>query len=160
MVINPDWNEGLAELAEALRDHIESTSVVQSFFDTNDIAPGFDFRSELEGNIERSVLVVLQTDHYASRTWCRREVLWAKSKGYPLVVVNAIQNREERGFPYLGNAPSLRVNGKDPTWCAQVVELALREMLRHCWFYTNLTDLKKSVWCQKKWNTVPTHRRF
>ncbi|MEA3273751.1 MAG: TIR domain-containing protein [Pseudomonadota bacterium] len=131
------------ELAEALRDHIESTSAVQSFFDANDIAPGFDFRSELEGNIERSVLVVLQTDHYASRTWCRREVLWAKSKGCPLVVVNAVHEREERGFPYLGNAPSLRVDGKDPGWCTDVVGLALREMLRHSWFRANLADLEQ-----------------
>jgi len=131
------------ELAEALRDHIESTSAVQSFFDANDIAPGFDFRSELEGNIERSVLVVLQTDHYASRTWCRREVLWAKSKGCPLVVVNAVRDREDRGFPYLGNAPSLRVDGTDPGWCARVVGLALREMLRHSWFRANLADLEQ-----------------
>ena len=131
------------ELAEALRDHIESTSAVQSFFDANDIAPGFDFRSELEGNIERSVLVVLQTDQYASRTWCRREVLWAKSKGCPLVVVNAVRDREDRGFPYLGNAPSLRVDGKDPGWCTQVVGLALREMLRHTWFRANLANLEQ-----------------
>ncbi len=131
------------ELAEALRDHIESTSAVQSFFDTNDIAPGFNFRSELEGNIERSVLVVLQTDRYASRTWCRREVLWAKSKGCPLVVINAVQDREERGFPYLGNVPTLRVDGKDPDWCAQVVDLALRQMLQHSWFRANLVDLEQ-----------------
>lgn len=131
------------ELAEALRDHIESTSAVQSFFDTNDIAPGFDFRSELEGNIERSVLVVLQTDRYASRTWCRREVLWAKSMGCPLVVVNAVQDREERSFPYLGNVPTLRVDGAAPGWCAKVVTLALREMLRHSWFRTNLNDLEQ-----------------
>lgn len=131
------------ELAETLRDHIESSSAVQTFFDTNDISPGFDFRYELEGNIERSVLVVLQTDHYASRTWCRHEVLWAKSKGCPLVVINAVREREERGFPYLGNAPSLRINDKDPTWPIQVVAMALREMLRHCWFYANLTDLKQ-----------------
>jgi len=131
------------ELAEALRDHIESTSAVQSFFDTNDIAPGFDFRSELEGNIERSVLVVLQTDRYASRTWCRREVLWAKSKGCPLVVINAVQGQEERGFPYLGNVPSLRVDGKNPDWCAQVVGIALRQMLQHSWFRANLADLEQ-----------------
>lgn len=130
-------------LAEALRDHIESTSAVQSFFDTNDIAPGFDFRSELEGNIERSVLVVLQTDRYASRTWCRREVLWAKSKGCPLVVINAVQDREERGFPYLGNVPSLRVDGKSPDWCAEVVGLALRQMLQHSWFRADLADLEQ-----------------
>ncbi len=43
------------ELAETLRDYVESSSAVQTFFDANDIAPGFDFRSELEGNIEHSV---------------------------------------------------------------------------------------------------------
>ena len=131
------------ELAEDLRDYIESTSTARSFFDTNDIAPGFDFRSELEGNIERSVLIVLQTDNYVSRTWCRREVLWAKSKGCPLVVINAVRNKEERSFPYLGNAPTLRIHNDDPTWCVRAIEVALREMLRHLWFRANLSDLTK-----------------
>ncbi|MCP5246333.1 MAG: TIR domain-containing protein [Burkholderiales bacterium] len=137
-------------LAETLRDHIETTSAVQTFFDTNDIAPGFDFRSEIEDNIERSVLVVLLTDHYASRTWCRREVLWAKSKGCPLVVVHAVRNREERSFPYLGNTPVIRIavqdfdaNPQQNNWCAQAVALALNEMLRFCWFRAHLNDLKK-----------------
>ena len=134
------------ELAETLRDHVESTTSVQSFFDANDIAPGFDFRTELEGNIERSVLVVLQTDRYASRTWCRREVLWAKTKGCPLVIVNAVREREERGFPYLGNAPTLRVDleNADPGWCSRTVDLALREMLRYSWFRRNLDDLVRA----------------
>jgi len=135
------------ELADTLRDHIETTSAVQTFFDTNDIAPGFDFR---EDNIERSVLVVLLTDHYASRTWCRREVLWAKSKGCPLVVVHAVRAREERSFPYLGNTPVIRIavqdfdaNAQNTHWCAQVVALALHEMLRFCWFRAHLNDLKQ-----------------
>ena len=138
------------ELAETLRDHIETTSAVQTFFDTNDIAPGFDFRTEIEENIERSVLVVLLTDHYASRTWCRREVLWAKRNNCPLVVVHAVRNREERSFPYLGNTPVIRIavqdfdaNPQQNNWCAQVVALALNEMLRFCWFRAHLNDLKQ-----------------
>lgn len=138
------------ELAETLRDHIETTSAVQTFFDTNDIAPGFDFRTEIEKNIERSVLVVLLTDHYASRTWCRREVLWAKKMGCPLVVVHAVREREERSFPYLGNTPVIRIavqdfdaNPQQNNWCAQVVALALNEMLRSCWFRAHLNDLKQ-----------------
>ena len=138
------------ELAETLRDHIETTSAVQIFFDTNDIAPGFDFRTEIKGNIERSVLVVLLTDHYASRTWCRREVLWAKQNNCPLVVVHAVRDREERSFPYLGNTPVIRIavqdfdaNPQQNNWCAQVVALALNEMLRSCWFRAHLNDLKQ-----------------
>lgn len=129
------------ELAQTLRDHIESSGAIESFFDTNDIDPGFDFRVYLEENIGRSVLVVLQTDHYASRTWCRREVLWAKSKGCPMVLVNAVKEREERAFPYLGNAPMLRVDGDEPAWPEQVVALALREALRRLWFKAQLARL-------------------
>ena len=129
------------ELAKTLRNFIESTSAVQSFFDANDIAPGFNFQSELEGNIERSVLVVLQTDSFASRAWCRREVLWAKRKGCPLIIINAVERGEERGFPYLGNAPSLRIQSVDDTWCRKIIRMALKEMLSHLWFRENLKTL-------------------
>lgn len=131
------------ELAVSLRDHIKASSAVASFYDTNDIAPGFDFRQEIEGNIERSVLVVLQTDKYASRTWCRKEVLWAKAKGCPLVVINAVQNGEQRSFPYLGNTPTLRLDNNDSDWCNKVLQMALTEMLRHLWFNRHLAVLSK-----------------
>ena len=130
-------------LAQALRDHIESSGAVESFFDANDIDPGFDFRVYLEENVARSVLVVLQTDRYASRTWCRREVLWAKSKDCPVVLINAVREREERGFPYLGNAPVLRVDGDEPDWPERVVALALREALRRLWFKAQLKRLRE-----------------
>jgi hypothetical protein len=128
-------------LAQALRDHIESSGAIESFFDTNDIDPGFDFRVYLEEHVARSVLVVLQTDHYASRTWCRRELLWAKSKDCPVVLINAVKEREERAFPYLGNAPLLRVDGDQPDWPERVVALALREALRRLWFKAQLARL-------------------
>jgi hypothetical protein len=143
-------------LAEVLRDHVESTSAVQSFFDANDIAPGFDFRSELEGNIERSVLVVLQTDAYGSRAWCRREVLWAKRKGCPLVIANALRKGEQRSFPYLGNAPSLRIDPDDPHWCDALVTLALREMLGHLWFRATVRDYQRVGLIPTGWEAAPS----
>ncbi|NVL83801.1 TIR domain-containing protein, partial [Escherichia coli] len=79
---------------------------LQTFFDANDIAPGHKFALEIFNSIEHSALVVVRTDAYASREWCRREVIEAKRRARPIVVIDALTKAEERGFPYLGNVPA------------------------------------------------------
>ena len=120
------------KMAEEIRDHIRATSALDTFFDANDIAPGYAFFDELQANVETAALIVLKTDAYASREWCRREVLLAKSAGRPVVVINAVQSGEARSFPYLGNVPTVRWNAGDERWtrCEAAVNLALREVLR------------------------------
>jgi hypothetical protein len=114
------------DLAKNLRAAISETPT-DNFFDGFDIAPGYDFDKEIEANISNSVLLVLQSDAYSSRPWCRREVLLAKQLQCPIVVVNALEHNERRSFPYLGNVPVIRWAGNNQR---EVIDLALLEYLR------------------------------
>jgi hypothetical protein len=78
------------------------------------------------------------TDSYASRAWCRREVLIAKKYQRPVVVVNAVRDREPRSFPYVGNVPVIRWNGEPE----EVIYGLLRETLRHA-HAVKILDLQK-----------------
>ena len=88
-------------------------------------------------SIPNGVVVILQTDVYSSRDWCRKEVLYAKKKGAPLLVVSAIKDGEHRSFPYLGNARTISIANQDgfmADWPAIVIGEALIELLFHSIF--------------------------
>ncbi len=85
-------------------------------------------------------MVVFQSDSYADREWCRIEVLTAKSEGFPIVIVNAVQNGEKRAFPYLGNYPSIRFKENYQS----IIDLTLEQVLFNKYtrkFLDSLTDL-------------------
>jgi hypothetical protein len=82
---------------------------VEGWYDSAKIPPGGRFPEEIEkGVLTSSALVVVLTDTWSTREWCRREVLEAKLAARPLVVVDALEARVVRLFPYLGNAMTLR----------------------------------------------------
>jgi hypothetical protein len=112
-------------IAINFRNYIRTATKLNSFFDANDIANGFDFETEIANGVKNSVLVVFQTDAYASREWCRIEVITAKRYKSPIVIVNAINQGEKRSFPYSGNAPSIRWNNNFD----EIIDLALLQML-------------------------------
>lgn len=126
--------------AIAFRDIINSTTQLKTFFDTNDIAYGSHFGEEILKAAHESALVVFQSDTYAEREWCRIEVLEAKKAGCPIVIVNAVQNKEQRAFPYLGNYPSIRFKDKN---FLQIIDLTLEQVLFNRYtikFIDSLTD--------------------
>ncbi|MES2139924.1 MAG: toll/interleukin-1 receptor domain-containing protein [Bacteroidota bacterium] len=126
--------------AIAFRDFINSTTQLKTFFDTNDIAYGSNFGEEIKKAEHESALVVFQSDSYAEREWCRIEVLEAKKAGCPIVIVNAVQNKEQRAFPYLGNYPSIRFKDKN---FLQIIDLTLEQVLFNRYtikFIDSLTD--------------------
>lgn len=112
-------------IAMNFRDYIRSETKLSSFFDANDIANGYDFEKEIAGGVKNSALVVFQTDEYATREWCRIEVITAKRYKSPIVIVNAITHGEKRSFPYIGNAPSIRWNNNFD----EIIDLALVQVL-------------------------------
>jgi hypothetical protein len=118
-----------AEIAKQIKNYIEKDSSMKTFFDANDIAPGYPFSDELTGAIEKSALICIQTDFYATREWCLFEVITAKRLDRPVVVLNAVQQREPRSFPYIGNVPTMRWNPHDKSRFREVVDLALFEVL-------------------------------
>ena len=71
-------------LAEEFKATLESMPASR-FFDSVDIAPGYDFASEIVEGVKDSILLAILSDAYSSRPWCRREVLTAKRFQRPMV---------------------------------------------------------------------------
>lgn len=105
-------------------DHPEKT-----WFDSGDISAGSPFKDAIDRGVSDAALLAVLTDSYSSRAWCRREVLLAKHYQRPVVVVDAVQEREIRSFPYAGNTPVIRWNGRPD----DVIDLLLLEALRHAY---------------------------
>ena len=114
-------------IAIDFRNYLRAETKLNSFFDANDIADGYDFEDEIAGGVKNSVLVVFQTDAYSSREWCRIEIITAKRYKSPIVIVNAITKGERRAFPYIGNAPAIRWNNNFD----DIIDLALMQMLNN-----------------------------
>lgn len=112
--------------AEKLRDFIYANTQLKAFFDANDIPVGSSFGDEIRRAARSCALVAFQSDTYAEREWCRIEVLEAKREGCPVVVVNAVQSREQRTFPYIGNYPSVRYSSNN---LHEIIDLALAQVL-------------------------------
>jgi hypothetical protein len=141
LFISHSKHDDSKEDAEKFKAHIYSRTQLKAFFDANDIAYGSNFGEEIIKAEKNSSLVVFQSDSYAEREWCRIEVLEAKKAGCPIVIVNAVQNREQRAFPYLGNYPSIRFRDEN---FLQIIDLTLEQVLFNLYtknFIDSLTDL-------------------
>ena len=104
---------------------------IGTWIDCANIPLGSPFADAIETGVQNTAVVVLLTDTFSSRPWCRREVLLAKQHDRPLVVVDARTRLTARTFPYLGNTPLLRWR-TDPlsTNAEAVIDLVLKETLR------------------------------
>ena len=116
-------------VVNSLLDYLKAKQPEKTWFDSGDIASGSRFAKAIEDGVTDSALLAVVTDAYSSRSWCRREILFAKRYQRPFVIVDALQEREIRRFPYAGNAPVLRWRD-DPR---DVVDSLLRETLRHAY---------------------------
>jgi hypothetical protein len=126
--------------AEGLLNKIKKTPL-EAFFDKTHIASGYDFSREIRANIRHSALVVLQSDAYASRPWCRREVLEAKRHERPIVVVHRMCRGEERSFPYLGNVPTMGWTGDNHY---EIMAATVREFLRKLYTEARFKHLRRT----------------
>ncbi len=114
-----------------LKAFIERETKLDVFFDTVDVADGYDFEKQFEEQIRNSALVVFHTDEYSSREWCRIEVLIAKRNKCSIVVVHDIKNGEKRAFPYLGNTPTLTMQPDEENSFYEIVNLTLLQVLNN-----------------------------
>jgi len=131
-------------IATELRDYGRQHLPIATFYDSNDIAAGHNFEKEIQANVAESAMVVVHTNAYSDRPWCRKEVLLAKQYGCPVLVVNAVTIGEDRLFPYLGNAPTVRWLLNSPNRCEVVIDAALREVLKNVHFLEHVQTLKKA----------------
>ena len=125
-------HDGL-EITVDVRRHLQEVARLDDFFDTTDIPDGARFAEfivKCAGSVP--ALLAVQTDSYASREWCRLEVLEAKRRRVPIVVLSAVEGRETRSFPYMGNVPVVRWHGG--ATLPAVVAALLGEVLRSRYF--------------------------
>jgi len=119
------------ETAKRFKTFVESETKLGVFFDTVDIADGYEFEQQIEANIKNAALVVFHTDEYSRREWCRIEVLVAKRNKCSIVVVHDIKDGEKRAFPYLGNTPTLTIHQNEKESFYQIVSLTLYQVLNN-----------------------------
>ena len=122
-------NDG-QRIAYAIRDRLHGGHGLSSFFDVHDIPSGLRFHKVLLHQVRVSAVVAIHTDSYSSREWCRREVIEAKRWNVPLVVANSISDVDERGFPYMGNVPVVRLEPSQPVRVDVVIGRLLDEVLK------------------------------
>lgn len=109
-----------------LVDHLSRDKPVAVWVDSADIHPGSKFEEAITNGVKNTSLLCVLTDNYASREWCRKEVLLAKKHQRPVVVIDGLDEREVRSFPYMGNVPVLRwANNPEAA-----TDLVLKETLR------------------------------
>lgn len=110
-------------IAKQIRETLFQGDGLATFFDVHDIPTGVRFDRAILHQVRVSAVVAIHTDSYSSREWCRREIIEAKRWSVPLVVVNSIADAEERGFPYMGNVPVVRM---DPWAADRIHQIAAR----------------------------------
>ena len=130
-------------LAIKFKQFIENNLKLDVFFDTVDIANGYDFAEQFSKNISESALLVFHTDEYSNREWCRREVLLAKKHKSPIVVVHSIKDGESRAFPYLGNMPTTVLTEENDYNFYRIVYLTLLQVLNNLYQHRLLSQYKE-----------------
>lgn len=142
------------EEAKTLRNYIQGQTQCLVFFDENDIGFGGAFDESIDENVSvhSRALIVLNSDHYADRPWCRFEIerftrpkkfslRYGKKAGRrqvqvfnPLLVVDNMKGpKMTRVVPELAQAPIVRWTSKCERLCFSTlmreVVLGLRDVM-------------------------------
>lgn len=117
-------------IAKQIRQHIFNGDGLATFFDVHDIPTGVRFDKALLQQVKVSAVVAIHTDSFSSREWCRREIIEAKRWSTPLVVADCISDTDERGFPYMGNVPVVRMDPVKVDRIDHVIARLLDEVLK------------------------------
>lgn len=117
-------------IAKIVRETLFADAGLASFFDVKDIPTGLPFDRVIVSHVRVSAVVAIHTDTYSSREWCRREILEAKRHNVPLVIANCIADVDERGFPYMGNVPVVRMDPETVDRIEFIVSRLLDEVLK------------------------------
>jgi len=129
-------------LAQEARAFLRTSSGgVRDWFDAHDLPHGSRWEEKIVGAARSNLLLAVRSDAYATREWCRIEVLEAKLAGSPVVVLDALETEEGRSFPYLGNGPVVRVRPGTGTGWDRVLTVILLEALRFAYFPLRVRQL-------------------
>ncbi len=97
------------QIATGIKAFIDSKTTMRNFFDSTDIPPGDNFCQRIEECILDAAFLAIQSDEYSASYWCQKEVVSAKKKRVPMIILDALDKGEDRSFPYLSNVPVIRV---------------------------------------------------
>ncbi len=122
------------DIAHAFCSHLNLHTDLQHFISQRDISGGDVFADIIVDAAADGAMLAVHTDAYASRPWCRREVLEAKRHQLPLAVLDAVTEGSPRLFPYLGNAPAVRWQPQSPITMERTVGALLDGALRRTYF--------------------------
>jgi len=129
--------ENVEALIASVRQTIASTHLAD-FFDASDLQPGTDWGSELRNQASTSALLALRTYLYASREWCQREVLIAKRAGMPVIVMDVLDQPEERGSFLMDHVPRIPIGWRAGQWNPEDIHRGLNVLVDEC--------LKRALW--------------
>lgn len=132
-------------IAREIRKKLFLGDGLESFFDVHDIPAGLRFDQVILIKLKTCAVVAIHTDSYSSREWCRREIIEAKRWSVPLVVVDCIDNTDERSFPYMGNVPLVRMDPRKSDRIDYVVKTLLDEVLKDFLWKCRIKISKKFV---------------
>jgi hypothetical protein len=128
-------------LAHALKHQIEILGWLQDFYDVDDLPAGCDWQKELEEGVGSSLIVMLRTEVYESRAWCKQEVLWADEYATPAVLVEARTGLSHpAGMLPFDRVPTVRIPDGN---LVRILFLALREGLRFLHFVRRVEQMKQ-----------------
>jgi hypothetical protein len=151
-----DDDDKALKLAEELKKVLDNTTQLDRFFDSVDIASGFQFDQEIKGNLEDSALIAIRSDRYSESPWCRMEVMDAKRLKCPIIVVDVLQQQEDRSFPYLSNVPVIRFDLEQSLTTPEtqkklqaLIDFALLEVLRFKYLEKQFAHLQTIGWLPK-----------
>jgi hypothetical protein len=134
-------------IAKLVRETLFQGDGLATFFDVHDIPIGVRFDRAILQQVRVSAVVAIHTDSYSSREWCRREIIEAKRWSVPLVVANCIADADERGFPYMGNVPVVRMDPRAVDRIDQIAARLLDEVLKDFLWRCRIELAKMSSSC-------------
>ncbi|MEK0158547.1 hypothetical protein WLQ65_05235 [Pseudoalteromonas piscicida] len=134
--------------SESLKQFIDNTNM-NRFFDANEISPGFPFNKEIENHIKNCTLLAIETDAYSSRYWCQREILLAKKYNRPIIIINCLDEYEDRVFPAASNVPCIHISPSIPIISRDILRIlsaSLFETIRFTYSMECLKSYKHAGW--------------
>ena len=117
-------------VAKCIRNWLQEDVNLSVFLDIVDVPAGLPSDEVLEAGVQQSAVLIVHSDSFSSREWCRREVLVAKASERPIVIADCIEDLDERVFPYIANVPVVRLRSQQPNGIERVVGRLLDEVFK------------------------------
>ncbi len=129
-------------LANSLRSALNQKEYFSTWYDTEDLAGVEDWRTAIREGVNNSVVIVLRTEKYDTRPWCRQEFVWADQCAVPIVCVEARNSLEYAADAISASrVPTVRIPDGN---LFRILFLALKESLRILQMECRLIQLERT----------------